>query len=40
MLDAHNDPSRFDETVELRVRGFRDVVIRRSAMGDSGQGAA
>ena len=30
-LDAHDDPSRFDETVELRVRGFRDVVIRRSA---------
>jgi len=40
MLDAHDDPSRFDETVELRVRGFRDVVIRRSAVGNRGQGAA
>ena len=40
MLDAHDDPSRFDETVELRVRGFRDVVIRRSAVGSSGQGGA
>jgi hypothetical protein len=29
-LDAHDDPSGFDETVELRARGFRDVVIRRS----------
>jgi Putative adhesin len=40
MLDAHDDPSRFDETVELRVRGFRDVVIRRSAVGNSGQVSA
>jgi hypothetical protein len=39
-LDAHDDPSRFDETVELRVRGFRDVVIRRSAVRNSGQGGA
>jgi hypothetical protein len=37
-LDAHDDPSRFDETVDLRLRGFRDVVIRRSTAGNSGQG--
>jgi DUF4097 and DUF4098 domain-containing protein YvlB len=37
-LDAHDDPSRFDETVELRVRGFRDVVIRRSAVDNNGPG--
>jgi Putative adhesin len=39
-LDAHDDPSRFDETVQLRVRSFRDVVIRRSAVSNSGQGGA
>lgn len=38
--DHPRSNSRFDETVELRVRGFRDVVIRRSAVGSSGQGGA
>ncbi|MHB8430167.1 MAG: DUF4097 family beta strand repeat-containing protein [Acidimicrobiales bacterium] len=38
-LEAHDDPSGFGETVELRARGFSDVVIRRSAGGDNGHGA-
>jgi hypothetical protein len=37
-LEPQDDPSRFDETVELRVRSFRDVVIGRAPADNGGQG--